>query len=83
MGVLESGTLKSHIKARKAELGAVKMMREQFEKNEKIALRHSRVYREVHKQKKLQVEWAELRVAKASGEAYVDSDRRIAVGLGK
>ena len=82
MGSLESSTLKSHIKSRKAELATTRMMRDQFEKNEKVALRTSRIYRDIHKQKQIQTQGAIQRVQKGTGEAYIDSDRRIAVGLG-
>ena len=81
--VLESSKLKSTIKARKAELHMVKVMREQFEKNERIALRSSKVYQDVHKRKKQQMVLASKMASKGEGEYYVDTDRRIAVGMGE
>ena len=63
-------------------MATTRMMRDQFEKNEKVALRTSRIYRDIHKQKQVQTQGALQRVLKGTGEAYVDSDRRIAVGLG-
>ena len=83
MDVLENSRLKSTIKARKAEMAMTKMMREQFEKNERIALRSNKVYKDIHKTKQQQIAGAATRAAKGGGEAYVDSDRRIAVGLGE
>ena len=79
---MESSKLKSTIKSRKAELQMVKIMREQFEKNERIALRSSKVYQDVHKRKKQQMQIASKMATRGAGELYVDSDRRIAVGLG-
>ena len=83
MDVLENNRLKSSIKARKAELAMNKMMREQFAKNERIALRSNKVYKDIYKSKQMQTESAAVRASKGSGEEYVDSDRRIAVGLGE
>ena len=80
--VLESSKLKSTMKSRKAELAITKLMRDQFEKNEKIALPSSKVYQNVHRQKKIQIHLAAERAAKGAGDMYVDSDRRIAVGMG-
>ena len=60
-----------------------KLMRDQFEKNEKIALRSSKVYQNVHRQKKVQINLAAERAAKGAGDMYVDSDRRIAIGMGR
>ena len=83
MAVLGDTTLKGKIRARKEESRETKKMRENFEKQEKLALRHSKVYRDVSKVKKQQMELAEKRAKKGTGEEYIDSDRRIAVGLGE
>ena len=64
-------------------MAVTRMMREQFQKNEKIALRSSKVYKDVYKMKQIQVELAAQRIRKGGGEAYIDSDRRIAVAQGK
>ena len=79
---MDSSKFKSTIKARKAELAVTRMMREQFEKNERIALRSSKVYQHVHKRKREQMKLAQSMSSKGAGEYYVDSDRRIAVGAG-
>ena len=68
---------------RRAESVEVRGMREDFERREKQALRTSKVYMDVTKHKKAQISEAEKRATKGSGESYVDSDRRIAVGLGR
>ena len=74
--------LQAKTKIKFKELKEVRHMRENFEKLEKQALRSSKVYKDVHKMKKGQIADAEKRMKKGTGEAYVDSDRRIAVGLG-
>ena len=66
----------------RGEHAGTKVMRENFERHEKQALRTSKVYIDVTKMKKIQKAECEVREMKGTGEEYVDSDRRIAVGLG-